>query len=270
MDDLSDLISAWPVDRAAVGVTGPEGTIALGGDSGWRTRIASVSKLLVGVAALVALEEETLSLQEPAGPEGSTVEHLLAHASGLGFDSRQRLAAPARRRIYSNTGIEALADHLEAKAGMPFGEYLTEGVLKPLGLASTSLEGSPAHGLWSTTEELLAFAREVMRPTLVAPETMEDATRAHFPDLPGVLPGVGSFEPNPWGLTFEIRGHKDPHWTGRNNSPATFGHFGGAGTFLWIDPEARLGVVALTAREFEEWAMEEWPPFSDAVLDRYA
>lgn len=269
VEDLTDLVADWPVYRAAVGVTRRDVTVGVGGESGWKTRIASVSKLIVGMSALVALEEETISLDEPAGPQGATVEHLLAHASGLAFDSTQMLAEPGRRRIYSNTGIEILSRHLEDRAGMPFGEYLRLGVLEPLDMGSTSLEGSPAHQIHSTIDDLLRFAREVMDPTLVASSTMADATRAHFPDLAGVLPGVGAFEPNPWGLAFEIRGEKQPHWTGRANSPATVGHFGGSGSFLWFDPEAGLAAVALTDREFDKWAMEVWPTFSDAVLERF-
>lgn len=270
MEDLTELIEDWPVETAAVGVTGPAETVGLGGDPGWRTRIASVSKLLVGVSALIALEEETIALEEPAGPEGSTVEHLLAHTSGLAFDSDRMLAIPGRRRIYSNTGIEALADHLEQRAGMSFEEYLNLGVLEPLGMTSTELRGSPAHAVHSHVEDLLRFAREVMRPTLVTSTTMDDALQPHFPGLPGVLPGVGSFDPNPWGLTFEIRGDKSPHWTGGANSPATVGHFGGAGTFFWFDPPAELAVVALTDREFGPWALDVWPRFSDNLLQRFA
>ncbi|HEX2153776.1 MAG TPA: serine hydrolase domain-containing protein [Acidimicrobiia bacterium] len=270
MDDLSELIADWPTERAAVGVTTAERTLGSAGDPMWRTRVASVAKLLVGVAALIALEEETIALEHAAGPGGSTVEHLLAHASGLAFDSDETLAPPGRRRIYSNTGIERFADHLEQNAGMDFDAYLQMGVLDPLGMEDTTLQGSPAHDLWSTTRDLLAFAREVMRPTLVSPATMDGATGVHFPGLAGVLPGIGSFDPNPWGLTFEIKGEKHPHWTGRDNSPATVGHFGGAGTFLWIDPVAGLAAVALTDRDFDKWAMEAWPIFSDAVLDLYA
>lgn len=270
MDDLTDVIADWPVPNAAVGVTSPDQTIGVGGDATWVTRIASVAKLLVGVSALVALEEETITLSEPAGPEGSTVEHLLAHASGLAFDSDRMLSVPGRRRIYSNTGIEVFATHLEQKAGMGFEQYLAAGVLEPLGMRSTTLRGSPAHHVWSNVEDLLVLARELLAPTLVTPATLTDATRPHFPDLAGVLPGIGSFDPNPWGLTFEIRAEKSPHWTGERNSRATFGHFGGAGTFLWVDPEVGLAAVALTDREFDKWAMEVWPAFSDAVIDRYA
>ena len=98
------------------------------------------------------------------------------------------------------------------------------------------------------------------------PSTLTAATSPQFGDLAGLLPGFGRQTPNPWGLGFELRDHKSPHWTGAANSPATFGHFGQAGTMLWVDPAASLGVVALTDRPFGAWAAEAWPAFSDAVL----
>lgn len=269
VDDLGPLVADWPVGTVAAGVTGPEATVALAGDPHWVTGIASVAKLLVGMAALVAVEEGAVELDEPAGPEGSTVRHLLAHASGLSFDKDRSIAPPGRRRIYSNTGIERFAEHLAARTGMPFDEYLRLGVLQPLGMESTELRGSPAHAVWSTVADLLAFCREVLAPTLVSPETLAEAIRPQFPELAGVLPDMDRHDPNPWGLAFEVRGRKDPHWTGTANSPQTSGHFGGAGTFLWADPRARLGTVVLTDREFGPWALEAWPTFSDAVLERY-
>ena len=95
----------------------------------------------------------------------------------------------------------------------------------------------------------------------------------HCPTLSGIIPGLGRFDPCPWGLGCEIRGGKTPHWTGTANSPATFGHFGGAGTLLWVDPVHAVAAVALTDRPFDEWsatALEVWPQFADAVLHEVA
>ncbi|MCU1354231.1 MAG: beta-lactamase class [Acidimicrobiales bacterium] len=259
-------MAGWPVPHAAAAVVGRNGLLDSTGDLARPFRLASVTKLLTAYATLVAVEEETLDLHEPAGPPGATVEHLLAHASGLGFDTGP-LSKPGRRRIYSNTGYEALGHHLAARAGMPFDEYLSAAVLDPLGMAGSDLrERSPAAGAWGTVADLVRFVAEVMDPTLLAPSTVADATRVHFPGLDGVLPELGPQRPNDWGLGFEIRGHKSPHWTGTENSAATFGHFGGAGTFLWVDPELRVACIALTDREFGPWALEAWPPVSDAVV----
>jgi CubicO group peptidase (beta-lactamase class C family) len=87
-----------------------------------------------------------------------------------------------------------------------------------------------------------------------------------FSGLGGVLPDVGRFDPNDWGLGVELRDGKQPHWTGGRNSARTFGHFGGSGTFLWVDPDADVACACLTDREFDAWALDAWPRLSDAVL----
>lgn len=259
-------MDGWPVDRAAAGFTDATARRIVMGNPEWRIRIASVSKLLVGYVALIALEEGSIGLDEPAGPPGATVGDLLAHSSGLAFDSPAVMAPPRERRIYSNRGIELFTHHLEMATDMRFAEYLELGLLGPLGMTSTELRGSPAHDVWSTVTDLLAFCSELLEPSLIAPTTVAMATTPHHPELMGMLPGVGRMDPNPWGLAFEIKGSKHPHWTGDANSPRTFGHFGGSGTFLWVDPVAGIGCVALTDRNFGPWALEAWPRFSDAVL----
>ncbi len=87
-----------------------------------------------------------------------------------------------------------------------------------------------------------------------------------FPGLDGVLPGFGVQRPNDWGLGFELRDGKSPHWTGSANSARTFGHFGQSGTFLWVDPAADLALVVLTDRDFGDWTYPLWPAVSDGVL----
>jgi CubicO group peptidase (beta-lactamase class C family) len=75
--------------------------------------------------------------------------------------------------------------------------------------------------------------------------------------------------PNDWGLGFEIRDSKSPHWTGGRNSARSYGHFGQAGGFIWADPEVELALVVLTDRDFGEWALAPWPAISDAVIFEY-
>ena len=229
-------------------------------------RWASVTKLATALATLVAAEEGILDLDEPAGPEGSTVRHLLAHASGLPFDGRVPISQPGRRRIYSNSGFEVLGETVGAAAEMPFAEYLRAAVLGPLELRTAELRGSPGSGMRGSLGDAARLAAELQRPRLVAPETLAEATSVQFPGLVGVLPDIGRMEPNDWGLGFELRDAKQPHWTGSRNSPGTFGHFGGSGTFLWVDPEADLALACLTDLDFGPWALEAWPALSDAVL----
>ena len=241
--------------------------LASAGDERLELAWASVTKLFTAYATLIAAEEGVVSLDDPAGPEGATIGHLLAHASGLGPDG-QVLAAPGRTRIYSNEGFNVLAAALEAKAEMPFREYLREAVLRPLAL-SAELRGDAGSGLVGTLADLLVFGRELLAPTLVARETLAEATQVRFPGLRGVLPGYGRQDPNDWGLGFEVKDAKSPHWTGSSNSAGTFGHFGskpGSATFLWVDAEVGLACAALSDTDFGAWAIDAWPRLSEAVI----
>jgi CubicO group peptidase (beta-lactamase class C family) len=134
-------------------------------------------------------------------------------------------------------------------------------------MAGTELLERPSDGLHGPLVDAAALAGELLRPTVLSRTTAALAFGVVFPGLKGVLPGVGTFDPLDWGLGVEIRDGKRPHWTGDRNSAATFGHFGGAGTFVWVDPAIDRALVCLTDREFGSWAMEAWPAFSDTVID---
>ncbi|MDF9812954.1 serine hydrolase domain-containing protein [Streptomyces sp. SPB162] len=266
MESLRE-IRNWPVPTAAAAVVRRDGTVAGSeGPVGEPFRLASVTKPLTAYAALVACEEGVFELDDPAGPEGSTVRHLLSHTSGLAFDQHRVMAPPGDRRLYSNAGFEVLADHIAKATGIPFPEYLRQAVLEPLGMAATTLPGSAAADGVSTVEDLVRFAAELQAPRILHPSTLDAATSVVFPGLKGVLPGYGHQNPNDWGLGFEIRDSKTPHWTGAASSPRTFGHFGQTGTFLWVDPDAGAACVCLTDRAWGEWAVPLWPALTDAVL----
>jgi len=259
-------IDGWECEHTAAGVVRADEVVATRGETERIFRWASVTKLLSASAVLVAAEEGVVDLDEPAGPEGSTVRHLLAHASGLPFEGSEPIARLGERRIYSNTGYEELGRVVEERAEMSFAEYLQAAILEPLGMSATELRGSPASEIFGPLDDLLLFARELLAPSFVAIETFAEATSVVFPGLSGVLPAFGRQDPLDWGLGFELRDAKSPHWTGSRNSPRTFGHFGGAGTFLWVDPDAGVALGVLTDREFDTWAIGAWPRFSDAVL----
>ena len=268
--DVLEAIDGWGAAHAAAGVAAQSRVLAAHGPADRPFRLASVTKLLTACAVMIAAEEGILDLDEPAGPPRATVRHLLAHASGLPFDGDEPIGRPGQRRIYSNTGYELLGALVAERAEMPFAEYLEEGVLQPSGMRSTRLRGSPAAGAYGTLDDVLAFARELLSgPRFVAPETFAEMTTVAFPGIAGVVPEVGRYDPCDWGLGFELRDGKAPHWTGTLNSPRTFGHIGGSGTLFWVDPAAGLALVCLTDRELGPWALEAWPALSDAVLDGY-
>jgi CubicO group peptidase (beta-lactamase class C family) len=267
-----DALDGWPVSTAAAAVVGPEGVRASHGDPGREFALASVTKPLVARAVQVAIEEGVVELDTPAGPPGSTVRHLLAHASGLAMHSDHILAKPGSRRVYSNQGFTVLAETVEQSSGIEFTRYLTEAVFEPLAMTATRLDGgteAAGFGASSTLADLAAFAVDLLRPATVSAQMHAEATTVQFPGLDGVLPGYGVQRPNDWGLGFEIRDAKSPHWTGASNSPRTFGHFGQSGSFIWADPDADLALVVLTDRDFGDWALPIWPTISDAVISQH-
>ena len=258
-------IEGWPVEFAAAGVVDPAGQLSTHGDASRAVRLASVSKPVAALATLVAAEEGVVDLDEPAGPTGSTVRHLLAHTSGLPFEGAEPIARPGHRRIYSNEAFRVLAEHVAERAGMPFAEYVREAVCAPLEIGLDS-SGDPGSGMHASLADVLAIGRELLAPRLVANETRDELTNVQFPGLSGVLPDHGRFDPLDWGLGVQLN-TRPPSWMGTRASPSTYGHFGGTGTFLWVDPEARVVCAALTTREFDDWARDAWPRFGDAVLD---
>jgi CubicO group peptidase (beta-lactamase class C family) len=261
-------IESWPVSFAAAGVVTGDGRIETRGDTSHAVRLASVSKPVSALALLVAAEEGVVDLDEAAGPAGSTVRHLLAHTSGLPFEGQEPIAPPGRRRIYSNEGFRALAVHLVDRAEMPFPDYVRAAIRDPLGIALDPA-GDPGSGMHASLTDVLAIARELLEPTLVARETLDEMTAVHFPGLSGVLPDYGRFDPLDWGLGVQLN-TPEPTWMGTKPSARAFGHFGGSGTFVWVDPAVRLACVVLTDREFGEWAKEAWPALSNAVLAEVA
>ena len=265
---------------------------------------ASVTKPIVAWSALVAVERGLLDLDAPAGAgtahsaagagtahsaagagtahnavgagtvsgstramlPGATVRHLLAHASGIAFDSDAVLAAPGTRRIYSNRGIEILGERLQEATATPLERWVETTVLEPLGMSSVLVPGSPAHSGEGTARDLAVFAGELAAPRLISASLAAEATSVVFPGLDGVLPGYGRQAPNDFGLGVEVRGHKHPHWTGRAGSPTTFGHFGQSGSFIWVDPEARRQAVFLGERRFAAVHKDIWPDLCDQIL----
>ncbi len=268
-----ELIDTWPVPVAAAAVIDAT-TVWSRGPADQVMRLASVSKLITAWATLIAVEDGSVDLDgvvDPPNEAGThaTVRQLLCHAGGYSFDGPHQITRPGRNRIYSNTGYELLANHVAGQTGIPFNDYVGEAVFEPLEMSTAIATGSPAKDFRGALADMIGLARELLSPRLIAPSTAAAATTPQFPELSGVLPGVGRFDPNPWGLGPEIRGAKQPHWTGTTNSPTTFGHFGGSGTFVWVDPARGIACAGLAKREFTAWGLEYWPAFSDAVIAEY-
>ena len=285
LDDALAQVATWPVPHAAAVVVTSDGEVTTTGEVDRPFPLASVTKLLAALATAVAVEEVTLDAPLPAGvlaalppgpPEGITLRHLLAHASGLDGEGTRWQAAPETRRIYSNGGFDAIAATVAAGTDMTFQAYFREALVRPLDLGHTRLDGSAAKDGVASAADVAVVVSQFLVPgglsqlELLHPTTLAAVTQVQWPGLRGVLPGFGGQADNTWGLGLEVRGHKSPHWTGSGNSPATFGHFGQSGTMTWVDPVAGVGVVALADLAFGPWAAEAWPRFSDAVLQAVA
>ena len=111
---------------------------------------------------------------------------------------------------------------------------------------------------------------EIRRPKLLAAGDRGDVPGGTVPrHWPACCPDGGARIRARGDSVRRSRATKEPHWTGSTASPNTFGHFGGSGTFLWVDPDLDLACITLTDREFGDWAVAAWPPFSDAVRAAY-
>jgi D-alanyl-D-alanine carboxypeptidase len=141
-----------------------------------RFPLASITKSMTATAIMQLVEDGRLALDDPvdrwlpelrAVAQAITIEHLLAHQSGLdhateremrelGTDSSRLLEAvasrplkfePGTRSSYSNEGYVALGLVAERIVGQSFGEVLKSGVFAPAGMGSSSLSGrSDVHG----------------------------------------------------------------------------------------------------------------------------
>ncbi len=263
-------IQDWPVDHAAAVVLDGDRQVT-SGDVDRTFALASVSKLVTAYATLMAIEEGAFELDDavpadlvPEFDTPPTVRELLAHASGIAFQKREPQRAARERRIYSSAGYEVLADLIEREADMGFAEYIDMGICQPLGIQIV-VEGSAGHGFSASTAAMATLAGEFLRPQLLAPQTVAEALSVQYADLAGIVPGYGRFNPCPWGLGFEIHGEKKPHWVAPSMPGDVAGHFGQAGTFLWVHPETQRAAVVLTDKPFGSWAKPLWQEFNDEL-----
>lgn len=233
------------------------------GDTHAQFELASVTKLLTTWAVLRACDAGVISLEDTF-PEGFTLRHLLSHASGLPREKGGKLLEAEKKRLYSNWGLERAAEHVELAVHVPFTHWVNEEVFQPLGMSRTDLYGSPAYGSRSTISDLVTFAREVLNPRLLSRNLADQARTVQFPELTGRVPGYASFSPNYWGLGLEIHGQKI-HWLSEWQSPETVGHFGVAGSYLWVDPVRQAGAVFLGAEPFSSWHQENWVKLNAAI-----
>lgn len=211
--------------------------------------------------------------------------------------------APGTRRIYSNAGYALAALALERASGMAWNSYVEAAILEPLGMTATRfgvatgdsepLEvrepgllghgeqlfngtrfralGLPQSGAFGTAADyarLMAVYLAGGEP-LLHPDTVARAVTNYGGPLEGGVEGFMTWPVCDWGLGFELRDGKRPHWTGDATSPATFSHFGASGTLAFADPQAGMAAVLLANRgTYSRWMLEPdgWPDLCAAIL----
>lgn len=193
------------------------------------------------------------------------------------------LAQPGTRWLYQ-TPTSVLGVLAERATGAPFAELLAERILDPLGMRDTAFwtsrtdrlatcygsgdvglsvldppdgqwSGPPAFadaasGLVSTVDDLLAFARMLLRggapvleSTSVEAMCRNQITAEQAADGAGFLDGCG------WGYCQSV--HTDGPRAG------AFGWDGGLGTSWLVDPVRELVVIVLTQRAFDSPQMPD-------------
>lgn len=254
----------------ALAVVRSDRTLYVQGDESVVYPLASVTKVIASRAILVAIDQHLMNLDDPLGPTGSTVRHLLAHASGIAADSRAAQVPPETERIYSNAGFDILGEATSEATGEELSRWIELSVLEPLGMTTADAPGSPAYSAVGSGADLIALAQELLAPTLISEDLDQQSVSVQFPDLDGFVPGYRKHRPCPWGLGVEIRGHKSPHWTSQHADPATFGHFGVSGSFIWVDRGRDLAAVFVGTEKFGSWHKKNWCLLNDQILERFA
>lgn len=240
--------------------------VAQGGDVAAVRDWASVTKVAAALAVARCVAGGAVRLDDPAGPPGATLAHLLSHSSGLGLEADDRTTTVGSRRVYSNVGIDRAC--VAAGATGPAGPWVERTALAPLGLAASAVPGRPSSGGCGPVTDMVALGVAWLTDVVVDATTRRQFLAPFLPDLDGVVPGFGRFTPCWWGLGVELHGTKR-HWMGSVASASAFGHFGASGTLLLVDPTRSLVVAAAAGEPFGPWAVDLWPHWTDEVLTRY-
>jgi len=225
--------------------------------AGTRIHVASVSKPVTAWGVLRLVQSGAIGLDDPVGPRlirwsipagpfdptGVTVRRLLTHTAGFGVpavppfptgaeapsledvlagraggDGVRLERSPGSGWSYSGGGYTVLQLLVEELADEPFGAFLRERVLGPIGMPSTSYEpepsdargydergapvpalryvGAAAAGLTTTAEDFARFLREVHHAWTGGSAVLDAATLRAVVDrpVPVVLEGVeGAF-----------------------------------------------------------------------------
>lgn len=290
-----------------------------------RYDLASLTKVVATTAsAMVLVDEGSLALDAPvstylpaddkAGLSGVTVRHLLTHSSGLpawaplfreargneAVVSRilqlEREYEPGTRSQYGDLAMIVMGEVVSRIAGERLDTFVTERVLRPLGMTETTFLPSPESrheiapteedrwrgrllrgevhdenayamggvaghaGLFGTAGDLARFAKVLLNDGRTESGRWVRSDTVHeFTQRAGV-PGSSR------ALGWDTPG--TDAYLGQGWSAASFGHTGLTGTLLWIDREKDLYVILLTNRVHPSRANEAFSDVRRGVCER--
>lgn len=260
-----------------VAIIDPDGQLHVIGNGNGRYQFASVTKLITTnvIAEIVAdgfvsFEEEVEDIYFSKGKV--TLQDLLSHSSGI-RPEYESCVPPRSKRVYTTEAFDIAEKHIIKKLGNGFenetiASIFSDGLKDELG-CSITIEGSCGSGASGTADDLILLLREIREPKFISVEMQRFLTTPYFPELDGVLPGWGHFERNIWGVGYEIKGDKYPHWMGSKASKNSFGHFGLSGAFVMHDPENKISIASLSNENFGPWAKIAWPEMCDQIYSEY-
>ncbi len=212
---------------------------------------------------------------------------------------------PGTQMVYSNAGFALLGRVIERTSGANIWDLVWERVLDPLQLRNTvdrpgpSLDhriarvrdpgnegretesynsqywrdlGIPWGGLYGSARDLATFAAPFLASgsSFLSTTSSDAMTSDQIKGLSGTVQSLRVHWPQAsWGLGWEVKGDKRKHWTGELTSPATFCHFGAAGTMLWADPQHQIAAAIFANRTtFHLWPFRppRWSRLSNSIV----
>ncbi|HMS25196.1 MAG TPA: serine hydrolase domain-containing protein [Acidimicrobiia bacterium] len=262
----------------AIAVIEPGGNHHYVGSASGRYAFASVTKLLTTHVIADAVSSGFIffedDIDDPYFDKGGvTLADLMSHASGVRPELLE-CVEPRQKRIYTNEAFHLAGDFLIRSLGDEFrGTTIAQLFKEGLGahLSSTiEIAGSCASSASGTLDDLVKFLGEMRSPTFLDGQMHELLTTPYCEDLAGILPGWGHYVRNLFGIGYEIKGEKSPHWSGPRSSSSTFGHFGQSGAFVFHDPVHLISVACVTNESFGPWAKEAYPQMCDEIYERFS
>ncbi|MBO9336784.1 MAG: beta-lactamase family protein, partial [Roseiflexus sp.] len=225
----------------------------------------------------------------PVVPPGSKVEYSNVGYGLLGLIietvSRQPFATFMRDHVFEPVGLDdtwlAPPDHLFPRIVHVHGTFDRGSSTERFNSIYARTRTHPAGSVIATARDVARFFQMILddgsverdpacsstRRQVIAPATARLMITNHAAGLRGGIEGFMTWDECAWGLGFDLRGNKRPHFSGEYTSPHIFGHTRVSGVFAWADPAINLVCVMLANRTlFDAWHTSRWSRFSTAVV----